>query len=279
MPKKGGYSEFDFVLAMEDLFRLKHFVEIAMQGFDRALHGTDWVELMKQVRAAVRFPDVPIEIHEQRIKDAQEKERIAKEEVDERFSALYAMATAHLWTILESNVDNVVGHVLETRPESRSFPSIRKLKGPLIEFTSLSNDEQIEFIIDRLKEDIGFHRHPGAGRFEALLNAVSLGGSVSHLVSKTLLECSEIRHVLIHRRGKADQKLLQQCEWLPFAAGEVVRVSPARFNSFLQAGYSYLLEIGNRLHGNVSPIALEFRMTFEANLASSREEADKESKA
>src|SRR5215216_1861472 len=48
-------------------------------------------------------------------------------------------------------------------------------------------------------------------------------GEVTTPVRRVLLELSEIRHVLVHRRGKADAKLVKdRCPWLPFKIGEEV---------------------------------------------------------
>jgi hypothetical protein len=99
----------------------------------------------------------------------------------------------------------------------------------------------------RMKEEVRANFQPGVGRFEAILNAVELGGPVHDGVRRAFLELSEVRHVLVHRRSKADAKLLERCPWLPVKPGDLLQVSETDLHFYHLACLWYVVEIERRL--------------------------------
>ena len=114
-------------------------------------------------------------------------------------------------------------------------------------YARVSTDEQAEHLAKLLKEELRANHQIGIGRFEALLNAVDLGGRIHETVRRTFVELSEIRHVLVHRRGKADAKLLERCPWLPVELGQTVNVGEPELHLYQQVSMWYVVEIERRL--------------------------------
>ncbi|HXV79024.1 MAG TPA: hypothetical protein VEG60_04020 [Candidatus Binatia bacterium] len=99
----------------------------------------------------------------------------------------------------------------------------------------------------------------GIGRFEAVLNQIGLGGPVDADVQRTILELSQIRHVIIHRLGKADEKLAITCPWLNLRPGQRVRITQKQFRQFYLAFFWYMLELDRRIANLFSENTSEFK--------------------
>jgi len=144
--------------------------------------------------------------------------------------------------------------------ETRALPAIMKLTGPLVEYASATESDQAEQLLNLLKNDKSASLKEGCGRFESLLNAINLGGPVTPKASKKLLELSEVRHVLVHRRGRVDRKLLSKCPWLPQKIGERFKPTREHFNDYGACVHWYLFELERRaqveLQGDADPIIL-----------------------
>jgi len=233
-----------------EITRLNYFVGIGFAGLHHAADATGNLRIVREADETLGKPDRfgSPEAFQQALEKAAHVESFAKDEWDNDFPYLYGLATIRLWTIMESAIDELVIDLVRLRPQVRELPAIQKLKGPLISFISSSPEEQAEFLVNVLKEDVRASLQPGIGRFEAILNAVGLGGAVHDGVRRVLLELSEVRHVLVHRRGKADAKLVKQrCPWLPLEVGDTVKVRCPEFNSFCLACDWYVLELDQRI--------------------------------
>lgn len=99
----------------------------------------------------------------------------------------------------------------------------------------------------------------GIGRFEAVLNQIGLGGPVDADVQRTILELSQIRHVIIHRLGKADEKLATTCPWLNLRPGQRVRITQKQFRQFYLVFFWYMLELDRRIANLFSENTSEFK--------------------
>lgn len=181
------------------------------------------------------------------LNQAKTYQSFAHREMPDGFPYLFSLVAIRMWSLMESAIDDLVVDVMRLCPKTREMPVIQKLKRPLVQFGSSSLDEQTEYLVSLLKEEVRASLQPGIGRFEAILKAVGLGGPVHDEVRRALLELSEIRHVLVHRRGKADAKLLERCPWLPFEVGATVKMREAELHLFHQACLWHVIEIERRL--------------------------------
>jgi len=264
---------------VDEIACLNRFVGICFAGLHHAADATGALHIVRQVDSTLGRPDrfgSPA-VFEKELRKATDIEVFAKKEWDEGFPYLYALATVRLWTIMESAIDELVLDVVRLRPNVRQFPAIQKLKGPLVSFMSSSPEEQAEYLVTVLKEDVRASLQPGIGRFEAILSVVGLGGAVLDEVRRAFLELSEVRHVLVHRRGKADAKLVKQrCPWLPFKVGDDVKIRASEFDSFCLACDWYVLELDKRIiqldGGKQRPEEAELQATVEKKVCEGRKQ-------
>ncbi|AZC62628.1 hypothetical protein [Pseudomonas chlororaphis] len=160
---------------------------------------------------------------------------------------LHSLCAVRLWALTEAMVDELVVHSLLTPSECFDQALLSRLKGPLIEFRSASPDEQAEFLAETLKQLVDAPLKLGAGKFEALLAPVGLGGEIQEGVRRTLYELSQIRNIIVHKSGKADRRIVEACPWLNYKKGDTVHVTFKMFECYRLAVYWYIVAIRGRV--------------------------------
>ena len=244
------------------LSELMTFVDLsvaAVKDAAQARHILYWNRMAKRVLGE-RDPFPTEEHYTEAARHAKRFEIFAKGETKYDFPYLYGMATSRLWSIIETMVDDLIAHLIQTRPACRQSDVVRKLEGPLIEFAGAKEEDKAKYLANLLTEQVKARFKLGIGRFEAVLNQISLGGPVDPDVQKTILELSQIRHVIIHRLGKADEKLVTNCPWLNLRPGQSVRVTQTQFRRFYLAVFWYMLELDRRLAALASETTSEFKL-------------------
>lgn len=103
------------------------------------------------------------------------------------------------------------------------------------------------WVVDLLDQDSAGPLRAGVTRFETLLQPLGLTGAFPEEGSKTLFELSQVRHVIMHRRGRADRRLIEACPWLGVAAGDRVRISHEMWQRYNAAVGEYVLELIQRV--------------------------------
>ncbi len=244
------------------LSELMTFIDLSVAGFKdaaRARHIIYWNRMAKKILGE-RDPFATEEHYTQAARHAERFEIFAKLEAKYDFPYLYGMATSRLWSIIETMVDDLIAYLLRTRPDCRESDVVRKLEGPLVEFAGAKEEDKAKYLANLLTEQVKARFKLGIGRFEAVLNQIRLGGPVDPDVQKTILELSQIRHVIIHRLGKADEKLVTYCPWLNLRPGQTVRITQPQFRRFYLAVFWYMLELDRRLAALASETTSEFKI-------------------
>ncbi len=233
----------------KELQKLMTFVEVCQGGLSLAASAVEVQDTLRLLDEDSGVPSrlVAPEVYKKRLEEAKKHEDFAEQELPAGFPYLFSLAAIRMWSLMESAFDQLVVYVLRVCPQTRQMAVIQKLKGPLVPFACLPPDEQAEFLLTQLKDEVRANFLPGIGRFESMLNAVGLGGPVHDEVRRALLELSEVRHVFVHRRGEADAKLLERCPWLPFKIGDQLKVREPELRSFFVACVCYVIEINRRL--------------------------------
>ena len=200
---------------------------------------------------ALGLPKLSSLIHEKFSKYVPKKERgPAEDEYRERmnrleefaaaqakggFPYLHALAVIRLWTILEVFIQDVIVWTLSNISEAKELPVIKKLKGPLIEFASATQQKQSEYITNLLYDDLSVRLKRGVGRFEDVLNTIELGGPIDEKVKKLIYELSEIRNLMAHKNGVVDERILNNCPWLEATPGEHIKLSRQKYSYYVLA--------------------------------------------
>lgn len=156
---------------------------------------------------------------------------------------LKSVLTIQYVTILETVVQDAVLFSLEHAPSVQNRDAIKRIEGPIVELLAASPSERAEFLAAALAHNMKASLKPGVGKFEALLDAVGLGGAIDEPVRRVLLELTAVRNVLVHRRRRADRRFCEGCPWLKFKPGDEVKVSTAMATRYRSATLYYLIEI------------------------------------
>ena len=194
---------------------------------------------------AERVPDA--EQAEERMARAMRDADVAKQEMEQGFPFLFSQAAAALWASLEDLVRTFLVAWITNRPQVLETDSISKLKVKLGDYLGRSDQEQYEYILDLLTEDIGATRRFGVERFESVLKPFGLSGHVREDVAKALFELQQLRHVIVHRQAVVDRRLLKNCPWLPLNVGQTVVITHERYNDFWVAAITYVIELIQRV--------------------------------
>lgn len=172
---------------------------------------------------------------------------LATKEVSEGFPLLYAQAAVSRWSALEVLVRDLVAATLAKRLDLLCKEPISRLRVRVGEYEALTGDERSAYLVELLEQELQATFKLGIGRFECLLASVGLAGAVPEAIRRELFELSQVRNVLVHRRGIADKKFVERCPWLSHAVGTEVRVSHASLGRSYIAAVAYVLVIHQRL--------------------------------
>lgn len=158
---------------------------------------------------------------------------------------LHSLVAVRLWAMIEAAVYEVLLEALKDRDSLAASTYLEKLKGPVLPFVGADPVESAELLLELMRRDVP-RDALGAGRFEALLSRVNLGGPVTPPVDEILLELSEVRHCVVHRGSLTDRRLAERCPWLNVTEGETLPATQGRYWFYRTATYWYVLELTRR---------------------------------
>ena len=234
-PKAPKWATEPFHRFLEEIERLGQVLHLSMRG-------------IAMVRAVPRAVEVLAEVDEAdpketeaRVASAKAEAELAQREVDEGFPVLHAQALVTTWSLLESLVREFVSAWLRHESGALSAGPVAKIKIPVAEFVGLSEEERCVFLCSLLERELASPLRRGVSRFESLLEPFGLSGPVPSDVSRDLFELSELRNVLVHRRGIADSRIVESCPWLDLRIGDEVRVSHERFSKLCSSVSRYMI--------------------------------------
>jgi hypothetical protein len=224
---------------------LHRFVTLCIAGITQGMSASEFPRFRKEIDKIKKLPDpFPTEEEfEEAIERGKKLEEFAKVEVQNNFPFLLNLASVNLWGIIEATVDDLGSILITSWPECRDSETVRRIRGPLIEFASASESEQAEYLLSELKRSVNASLKLGIDRFESILNCLCLGGSVHELVKELFFELSQIRNIVVHNVGKADKKIVESCPWLGLQIGQDVKTDHPHFMTYMGAADWYFLEL------------------------------------
>jgi hypothetical protein len=167
-----------------------------------------------------------------------------RDEIFTDFQFMHRIWTVMLWSILENYVGDFLVEWIKRNPEIMKTELFRKLRIRRGEYESLQGDEEYEYIVDRI--ELQSKRGQGIGRFEGLLEQFGLSGKVDEKLERGILELQQVRHVLVHRNGIVDKRLIEKCPWVASKTGEIIYIDSEKYNMYSDAVANYAIEIGDR---------------------------------
>lgn len=239
-----------FVLApyIRSLGELQTFVRFSWHGVHHLSGERAFAEQMIRIKRSASLSNEELQSDDdfRALLPPADLEAFANTQLQSGFAYLYTIAVVRLWSIIETAVEDLVLDIIG-RVSSAALPEkLRTLRGPLLEFSEASKDDQAAFLIDLLKHELKVALKPGVGKLELLLDSVGYGGPVDATVRRWLLELSQVRNVLVHREGRADRRFIEACPWFGAIRGETIHVARDDFDRYLFSVYWYFGELFRR---------------------------------
>jgi hypothetical protein len=170
--------------------------------------------------------------------------RRAAAEVEVDHSMLHAHSLVTIWGALETMVMDVVVTWLIHRPAILSTPKIAEMKVPYSAFESLTREERMDALANELDRQRGIRA--GVQRFEGVLDAVGLSGSLDPQLTKNVYEMQQVRNVFAHKRGIADRRFVTACPHLGYTVDDRITIGRDTWTDFTVTVVAYADVIGRR---------------------------------
>jgi hypothetical protein len=180
-------------------------------------------------------------------KQAKARAERAQREVSNGFPVLHSQHVVSIWSAIECFVEDVLVAWVANDPEFMQSERIQKIKIPLADFDRISESERKYFLISELQRDQSFSRRNEIEKFELLLALAGLSGNIEAEIKRDLIELGHVRNVLLHRRGIADAKFVQACQWVKVRVGAHVQINSTTVERFVFAAVSYAESMRNRM--------------------------------
>jgi hypothetical protein len=171
---------------------------------------------------------------------------LAKSEIENDFPLAHSAAIMGVWGALEAMVEDLAICWMMYNPSVLDEPKVAKIKGPLVEFQKMSEEDRLRFLVAELQRDLGSEFKGGANKFESLLGAIGLGGPVDKRVKDVIFEAQNLRNLFAHRGGVADSRFISKCPHLKYSVGDSVRIGYGHYWHILNGLLMYDMIVMNR---------------------------------
>ncbi|MFD9119962.1 hypothetical protein [Streptomyces bottropensis] len=202
---------------------------------------------MLTLQEIVGVTDEGIEVPESRLTRRKNIVAIAQSQIDSGFRLLHGHALMGSWGALESLIEDAVEAWMAFKPEVLLHQSFAKIKIPLAEFLGLSDEQRVRLLVSEVQRDLKLDLRSGVTKFEKLLDSVELGGPVDPRLRDALFETQNVRNVLAHRAGIADQRFVDACPSYGLAVGDRVVIGQEIYERLNYSMYIYAVVVLNRI--------------------------------
>lgn len=179
-------------------------------------------------------------------KDSKEMAIFLRKEFGSGFQFMNRMWTVMLWSILENYVRDFLVEWIKINPDAMKAEAIQKMPIRLGEYEALQGNEKYEYIVDTIESQLKLGI--GISRFEVVLAQFGLSGKVNENTKREILELQQVRHVLVHRNGIVDKRLLERCPWVAPEPGATIFIDFEIYQMYFGAVANYAMEIGDRAY-------------------------------
>lgn len=235
-PKKTGappWATEPFKRFVNQTERLDQVVHLSMRGIS-GLRGVPGL-----VKALAKVEDEHSEKAKQRLEDADRTAELAKREVETGFPVLHSQAVVNLWSLLEALIHDFLCAWLLNTPDALFVDAIRKLRVRLGEYEQLEKKDRISYIVELLEKELVIGVKYGVPRFEMMLAPFKLGGTVSSALRRDILELGQVRNIIVHRGGIADQQFASTCPWMKLESGDELKVTHKMLSRYFHSVHDY----------------------------------------
>jgi hypothetical protein len=198
-------------------------------------------EALEELRAVTQL-DLPElrdrRVSQEQIDDARAAAEWNREQRIKGHPLLHAQFLIVLWGALEALIEDLVVTVLR-HDGAAALDSDIKIRIPIRDLLQLDVADRASLIVRELRRATDADLKQGVGRFEVLLKPIGLSGPVGDELRRTMFEMSQVRNVLVHRRGIADRDFSMACPWLGVSDREELRVSSDMAQRYAEAALDY----------------------------------------
>ncbi|MEU1270887.1 hypothetical protein [Streptomyces sp. NPDC005799] len=212
-------------------------VEIAYVGTKAMIHLDEVFGVIEEGR----------EVPESRLTQRKDQVKLARTQIDSEFRLLHGHALMGTWGALESLIEDTVEAWMAFRPEVLLHQNFAKIRVPLAEFLSLTDEQRVRLLVSEVQRDLKLDLRSGVTKFEKLLSSVGLGGPVDPRVRDALFEAQCIRNVLAHRAGIADQRFIDACPSYGLSIGDRLAIDKGTYRRLNFSFYVYGNIVINRI--------------------------------
>jgi hypothetical protein len=162
------------------------------------------------------------------------------------FPILHAHAVVGIWSALEVLCEDFAIAWLRNLPGAWSASEVAKLKIPLAKYQQLNESERPRLVVSELSRSLGTDPRRGVGKLRSLLAVFDLAPDVGPNVQRALHELCQVRNVVVHCGGLADEKLVGECPWLGIRVGEHVQVDHPVYGWYYRAARRYAERVSSQ---------------------------------
>jgi hypothetical protein len=180
---------------------------------------------------------------ESRTERVRKEAAIAHREVESDFPIVHSQHVVALWSSLEATLHRFVAQWLMNRPKTLLEEPWSDLKVRIGDYETSDREQKAEYVIDALERTLGLGLKQGVNRFESVVAALGLKGSVEDGVKNAIFELQQVRNAIVHRRGLADHRLCTRCPSLRLKPGQQVLVSHEMARKYSEAVDGYAAEL------------------------------------
>jgi hypothetical protein len=167
----------------------------------------------------------------QAVEKAQKYEQMALEENRNGFPLTLSHAAVALWAALEVTIPTYVAVCLRAKPELLRGERFKKVRFP-VSMLDATPDEQFQWIVQELQDQLKTDEKLGIGRFEGLLAAAGFEVPVESYLRRDLLELSQVRNLVVHRFGVVDEAFREKCPFRNDPIGSRLKISEADYDRY-----------------------------------------------
>lgn len=214
--------------------------EIALSALnERGLTALSALPLvLKQAKIGIRDPKL-IQAFDRLLVQAPSDAMLANEEIQRDFSKSKAHGSIGFWSAIETTVEDVFnGFITNTDwAEQRLLSTIPNIKVP-----KRSGISPFEFNrrLFRASENAVKGEANVARRYQFILRSFDIDPTITDADLDILNELSEMRNVILHRRGIVDDVFVYKCPNSGYKPGDVYKIDRIKYMSFYDACSAFI---------------------------------------
>lgn len=163
----------------------------------------------------------------------------AKMEIDNGFSTILSHHAVAMWAAIETALEQLLLNLIRKVSNAHdlilaSAPSLNEEKFR----TKTANDASKALNIWE-----GAIKKHSFDRAVEMLRALNVVVKPTELHRQALIELSEVRNVLVHQGGFADERLLRKCPWLKMKPGDEMKITSERMDAYTDAAHAFAVAL------------------------------------